>query len=90
MQKIQVRCLSQEDALEKEMATHSSILPWEISWTEEPVHEAIVHGGHRVRPNLPTKQQEQSTALGQALPDPETAKANERWRPSSTQVRGKD
>ena len=26
------------------MATHSSILPWEISWTEEAVHEAIVHG----------------------------------------------
>jgi len=44
MQKIQVRSLSREDALEKEMATHSSILPWEISWTEEAVHEAIVHG----------------------------------------------
>ena len=29
---------------EKKMATHSSILTWEISWTEEPVHEAIVHG----------------------------------------------
>ena len=28
--------LGQEDPLEKEMATHSSILPWEISWTEEP------------------------------------------------------
>ena len=26
----------QEDALEKEMATHSSILIWEIPWTEEP------------------------------------------------------
>jgi len=26
----------QEDALEKEMATHSSILDWEIPWTEEP------------------------------------------------------
>ena len=26
----------QEDPLEKEMATHSSILAWEISWTEEP------------------------------------------------------
>ena len=25
----------QEDPLEKEMATHSSILPWEIPWTEE-------------------------------------------------------
>ena len=27
---------SQEDSLEKEMATHSSILAWEIPWTEEP------------------------------------------------------
>ena len=28
--------LSQEDPLEKRMGTHSSILAWEISWTEEP------------------------------------------------------
>ena len=28
--------LGQEDALEKEMATHSSILTWRIPWTEEP------------------------------------------------------
>ena len=28
--------LGQEDPLEKEMATHSSVLAWEISWTEEP------------------------------------------------------
>ena len=31
-----VRSLSQEDSLEKEMATHSSILAWKIPWTEEP------------------------------------------------------
>ena len=31
-----VRSLGQEDALEQEMATHSSILAWEIPWTEEP------------------------------------------------------
>ena len=31
-----VRSLGQEDALEKEMATHSSILAWKIPWTEEP------------------------------------------------------
>ena len=36
MQEIQVQSLSQEDTLEEEMATHSSILAWEISWTEEP------------------------------------------------------
>ena len=28
--------MSQEDPLEEETATHSSILPWEIPWTEEP------------------------------------------------------
>ena len=32
----QVQSLCQEDPLEKEMATHSSILIWEIPWTEEP------------------------------------------------------
>ena len=31
-----VRSLGWEDPLEKEMATHSSILGWEIPWTEEP------------------------------------------------------
>ena len=33
---MQVRSLGQEDPLEKEMATHSSTLAWEIPWTEEP------------------------------------------------------
>ena len=36
MQETQVRSLGQEDPLEKEMAIHSSILAWEITWTEEP------------------------------------------------------
>ena len=36
MQETWVRSLGQEDPLEKEMATHSSILAWRISWTEEP------------------------------------------------------
>ena len=36
MQEMQVRSLDPEDALEKEMATHSSILAWRIPWTEEP------------------------------------------------------
>ena len=31
-----VRSLGQEDPLEEEMATHSSILVWRIPWTEEP------------------------------------------------------
>jgi len=36
VQETRVRSLGWEDALEKEMATHSSILAWKISWTEEP------------------------------------------------------
>ena len=36
MQKTQVWSLSQEDPLDKEMATHSSILTWEIPWSKEP------------------------------------------------------
>ena len=35
MQEIQFQSLSWEDPLEKEMATHPSILVWEIPWTEE-------------------------------------------------------
>ena len=35
MQEVQVRSLGQEDPLEEEMATHLSILAWEIPWTEE-------------------------------------------------------
>ena len=36
MNETQFPLLRQEDPLEEEMATHSSILAWEISWTEEP------------------------------------------------------
>ena len=36
MQETWVQSLGQEDPLEKEMATHSSVLAWKISWTEEP------------------------------------------------------
>ena len=36
MQETWIQFLGQEDPLEKEMATHSSILAWRIPWTEEP------------------------------------------------------
>ena len=36
MQETQVQFLSQEEPLEKGMATHASILAWRIPWTEEP------------------------------------------------------
>ena len=35
-QELHVQSLGQEDPLEKEMATHSSMLAWEIPWTEGP------------------------------------------------------
>ena len=43
MQETRVRSLGWEDPLEKEMATHSSILAWRIPWTEEP-GRLPVHG----------------------------------------------
>ena len=36
MQETWVQSLSREDPLEKEMATHSSIVAWRIPWTEKP------------------------------------------------------
>ena len=36
MQETRARFLGREDPLEKEMATHSSVLAWRIPWTEEP------------------------------------------------------
>ena len=36
MQEIQVESLGQEDLVQKEVASHSSILAWKIPWTEEP------------------------------------------------------
>ena len=36
MQETWAQSLGQDDPLEEEMATHSSILAWEIPWTEEP------------------------------------------------------
>ena len=48
MQETQVQSLGQEDLLEKEMATHSSVLAWRIPWTEEPGGLLSI-GSHRVR-----------------------------------------
>ena len=36
-QETQVRTLGQDDGLEKEMATHSSVAAWRVPWTEEPM-----------------------------------------------------
>ena len=50
-----VRSLGVEDSLEKEMATHSSILPWKTPWTEEPSRLQSI-GSQRVRHDLTTEQ----------------------------------
>ena len=47
--------LGQEDPLEKEIATHSSILAWEIPWTEEPGRLQSI-GSQRVGHDLVTKE----------------------------------
>ena len=49
--------LGREDPLEKGMATHSSILAWEIPWTEEPGGLQSM-GLQRVGHDLATKQQQ--------------------------------
>ena len=41
MQETQVPYLSREDSLEEGMATYSSILAWEVPWTEEPGGQAM-------------------------------------------------
>ena len=55
-----VQSLGQEDLLDEEMATHSSILAWRISWTEEPGGIQSM-GLQRVRHNSATKQQQQTS-----------------------------
>ena len=56
MWETRLQSLGWEDPLEKEMETYSSILAWEIPWTEEP---GGLHpwGRKRVRQDLQTKQQ---------------------------------
>ena len=56
MQEAGIQSLGWEDPLEKEMATHSSILAWEIPWTEETGRLQSM-GSQRVGHDLATKQQ---------------------------------
>ena len=59
MREMQVQFLGREDLLEKQMATHSSILAWEIPRTEEPDGLQSC-GPQRVRHKLSTKKKEKS------------------------------
>ena len=62
MQEMQVRSLSWEDPLEKEMATYCSIRAWEIPQTEEPGGLLSI-GSQRVGCNQATKQQQQCLSV---------------------------
>ena len=53
MQETPVQSLDQEDLLEKEMTTHSSILAWKIPWTEKPV--GYSPWGHKSQTRLSKK-----------------------------------
>ena len=54
---MKVLSLGQKDPMEKQMATHSSILAWRIPWTEEPGGRQSM-GSQRVNDNRVTKQLE--------------------------------
>ena len=58
VQEMQVRSLVQEDPLEKEMATHSSILAWRIPWTKK-LGGLQSTGSQRIGHDWATKQQQQ-------------------------------
>ena len=62
MQETRVWSLSGEDTLEKGMATHSSILAWEILWIEGPDRRQST-GSQRVRRDLASKQQHKDLSL---------------------------
>ena len=63
MQEMWVPSPSQEDPLEKEVATHSRNLAWKVPWTEEPGGLQSM-GSQRVRHGLPAKQQQQLRVNG--------------------------
>ena len=62
MQETQVQSLGREDPLEKESATHSSILAWRIPWTEEPA--GLLMGSQRVRHDWSTNWLSFTSCLG--------------------------
>ena len=69
MQEMRVWCLGAEDPLEKEMATHSTLLAWEMPWTEEPgglQSMGLQREGH----NWATKQEQQTfmKSMNHSLP----------------------
>ena len=62
MQETQILSLGWEDSLEEEMATHSSILAWKISWTEEPCRLQSMEP-QKVRQDRETEREPQHLSL---------------------------
>ena len=62
MQETRVRSLGWEEPLEKEVATHASILAWKIPWTKEP--SKLQSQGRRAGHNLVTEQQQHRQLMG--------------------------
>ena len=69
MYEMRVWSLGREDPLEKEMATHSNFLAWEIPWTEEPAGLQSMRL-QRVGHDLVTERTR--TYIGQSLPGDDT------------------
>ena len=63
MQEMQVRSLSWEDLLEKEMASRSSVLAWEIPWTEKSGGLQSVHGSQSIRHDWAHRQTRSTVCL---------------------------
>ena len=85
-QEKQVRRLGWEDPLEEEMATHSSILAWEIPWIVEPGGLQSM-GSQRVGHNLATEQQYQTGSSGilSSFPDSEIITTSLKGKTDETQ-----
>ena len=62
IQETQVQSLDHEDPMEKEMATHSSILAWKIPWTEEPGGLQST-GSQRIWHNWTTKHRNHDSSI---------------------------
>ena len=82
MPETQVQSLAWEDPLEKEVATHSSILSWEIPWTEEPGGLQSM-GSQRVRHNRVSRHHMASLWKRRGSPDcwPQITGRHVQWSP---------
>ena len=78
MQEVQVQSLDWEDPLEEEMATHSSILAWKISWMEEPGRVQSMRSQRVTVSNMDTTEQ-LSTQSSWGIHE------KKRWRKHSTE-----